>query len=90
MPRKKSNRLQHAVALVYEQGELPPQFGVGGSGVVVEQIIGLAREKDIFVHNSKDLVALLMRVDLDGRIPIDLYKATAEILTWLYKLEHSK
>jgi len=42
------------------------------------------------VHESKDLVALLMQVDLDDHIPPALYQAIAEILSWLYRLEEGK
>ena len=33
------------------------------------------------------MVSLLMQVDLDARIPPELYKAVAELLAWLYRLE---
>ncbi len=42
------------------------------------------------MHESKDLVALLMQVDLDQHIPPELYLAIAEILAWLYQLEEDK
>ena len=42
------------------------------------------------MHESKDLVALLMQVDLDDHIPPALYQAIAEILAWLYRLEEEK
>ena len=40
------------------------------------------------MHESPELVSLLMQVDLDQRIPPDLYVAVAELLAWLYRLEH--
>jgi flagellar biosynthesis protein len=33
------------------------------------------------------MVALLMQVDLDDRIPPQLYLAVAELLAWLYRVE---
>ena len=39
------------------------------------------------MHESPELVALLMQVDLDARIPPELYVAVAELLAWLYSLE---
>jgi flagellar biosynthesis protein len=33
------------------------------------------------------MVSLLMQVDLDARIPPELYQAVAELLAWLYRLE---
>ena len=39
------------------------------------------------MHESKDLVAMLMQVDLDRHIPPELYLVIAELLAWLYRLE---
>jgi flagellar biosynthesis protein len=33
------------------------------------------------------MVGLLMQVDLDSRIPPQLYQAVAELLAWLHRLE---
>jgi flagellar biosynthesis protein len=33
------------------------------------------------------LVALLMQVELDSSIPPALYRAVAELLAWLYRIE---
>ena len=41
----------------------------------------------MFVHESEDLVGLLMQVELDENIPPQLYLAVAELLAWLYRLE---
>jgi flagellar biosynthesis protein len=32
-------------------------------------------------------VALLMQVDLDTKIPPTLYRAVAELLAWLYRID---
>jgi flagellar biosynthesis protein len=83
-----ANPGQQAVALVYEHGDFAPKVVAKGRGVVAEQIIARAKEHGIFVHESKELVSLLMRVDLDDQIPSALYQAIAELLVWLYALEH--
>jgi flagellar biosynthesis protein len=41
----------------------------------------------VYVHESPELVALLMQVDLERHIPPQLYIAVAELLAWLYRLE---
>ena len=41
----------------------------------------------MYVHESPELVSLLMQVDLDERIPPQLYIVIAELLAWLYKIE---
>lgn len=81
------NPRQQAIALAYETGDYAPRVVAKGRGVIAEQIIARARENKVFVHESKELVALLMQVDLDDHIPPALYLAIAEILAWLYRLE---
>jgi flagellar biosynthesis protein len=83
----KAKILQQAVALTYEHGEFAPKVLASGKGLVAEQIIAKAKEHQIYIHESKDLVGLLMQVDLDENIPPALYQAVAEILAWLYRLE---
>ena len=58
-----------------------------GRGALAETIIARAREAGVYVHESPELVAVLMQVDLDERIPPELYRAVAELLAWLYRLE---
>lgn len=78
---------QSAVALAYEGGTGAPRVVAKGSGLIAEQIIERAREHGVFVHESKELVSLLLQVDLDQEIPPALYRAVAELLAWLYRLE---
>jgi flagellar biosynthesis protein len=61
-----------------------------GQGLVAGQIIERAQEAGVFVHESKELVALLMEVDLDRQIPPALYRAIAELLAWLYHIESAQ
>ena len=82
-----NHQQQQAVALAYESGEFAPRVLAKGRGAIAEHIIGIAQEKGVFVHESKELVSMLMQVDLDEHIPPELYQAIAEILTWLYRLE---
>ena len=83
----RSTPTRQAVVLAYEQGECAPRVVAQGRGVVAEQIIARAKEHKIFVHKSKELVGLLMKVDLDDHIPAALYQAIAELLAWIYRLE---
>jgi flagellar biosynthesis protein len=83
----KRQTLQEAVALAYETGDFAPKVLAKGRGAIAEHIIALAKEQGVFVHESKDLVSMLMQVDLDDHIPAELYQAIAEILAWLYRLE---
>lgn len=79
-----------AVALAYEPGDTAPRVVAKGRGLIAQEIIERAREAGVFVHESPELVSLLMQVDLDDRIPPQLYVAIAELLAWLYTLEQKK
>lgn len=80
--------MQQAIALTYEVGASAPRVVAKGRGVIAQRIIEEAKAHNIFVHESKELVALLMQVNLDDQIPPALYAAIAEILAWLYRLEN--
>jgi len=84
---KTNPRIQNAVALAYHEGISAPKVVAKGKGVIAEQIIAKAKEHGVYVHESKELVSLLMQVDLDDSIPPLLYVAVAELLAWLYRLE---
>lgn len=82
--------LQQAVALTYENGAPAPKVVAKGRGLVAEQIISVALEAGVFIHESKELVSLLMDVDLDQQIPPTLYRTIAELLAWLYHIESAQ
>lgn len=76
-----------AVALAYAPGDAAPKVIAKGRGLIADEIIARAHQHDIYVHESAELVALLMQVDLDAHIPPQLYVAVAELLAWLYRIE---
>jgi flagellar biosynthesis protein len=84
------DRRASAVALAYQPGEAAPQVVAKGRGVIAEAIIAKARESGVYVHESPELVGLLMKVDLDRYIPPELYIAVAELLAWLHRLEQGE
>lgn len=76
-----------AVALAYGAGDAAPRVVAKGRGMVADEIIRRAREAGVFVHESREMVSLLMGLDLDQRIPPELYVAVAELLAWIYRIE---
>jgi flagellar biosynthesis protein len=87
MTRHKDD-VRRAAALSYKQGYYAPVVVAQGKGVIAEAIIACAREAGVYVHESPELVKLLMQVDMDKYIPPELYRAVAEVLVWLYAMEH--
>lgn len=75
-----------AVALAYAQGRGAPRVSAKGRGLIAEEIIRRAKEAGIYVHESRELVGLLMQVDLDRHIPPQLYVVVAELFAWLHRV----
>ncbi|WP_179402903.1 EscU/YscU/HrcU family type III secretion system export apparatus switch protein [Burkholderia guangdongensis] len=82
---------KRAAALVYDAkgGDTAPRVIAKGYGAVAEMIVARARDAGLYVHTAPEMVSLLMQVDLDARIPPQLYQAVAELLAWLYALERN-
>jgi len=78
---------QAAVALAYKGDGSAPQVVAKGRGLLAQAIIERAHQHGVYVHESRELVALLIQLDLDQRIPPELYRAVAELLVWVYRLE---
>jgi flagellar biosynthesis protein len=76
-----------AIALSYADKNRAPIVVAKGYGAVADSIVQRARESGLYVHESPDLMKLLMQVKLDAEIPPQLYLAIAEVLAWLYRLE---
>ncbi|MBU6505069.1 MAG: EscU/YscU/HrcU family type III secretion system export apparatus switch protein [Betaproteobacteria bacterium] len=90
MSRPPDPKRQTAVALAYQSQDSAPRVVAKGRGLVAQAIIARAREHGVFVHESEELVSLLMQVELDRQIPSELYLAVAELLAWLYRLERGE
>jgi flagellar biosynthesis protein len=85
-----SKRLSTAVALRYVDGDAAPALVAKGRGPIADEIIRRAHEAGVLVHESRELVSLLMQVDLDAHIPAALYVAVAELLAWIYRVERER
>ncbi|MBU6459485.1 MAG: EscU/YscU/HrcU family type III secretion system export apparatus switch protein [Proteobacteria bacterium] len=81
--------LPSAVAIAYQEDDSAPRVVAKGRGLLAEMIIEKAKAAGVYVHESPALVSLLMQIDLDEHIPPELYRAVAELLAWLYRLEEA-
>ncbi|MDR5786132.1 MULTISPECIES: EscU/YscU/HrcU family type III secretion system export apparatus switch protein [unclassified Caballeronia] len=83
---------RQATALAYDAGnrEATPRVVAKGYGIVADMIVQRAKEAGLYVHESPEMVSLLMQVDLDAHIPPALYQAVAELLSWVYRLENEE
>jgi flagellar biosynthesis protein len=87
MMNNSEHPISTAVALTYSPEDGAPKVVAKGKGLIAEEIIARANEHGVFIHQSKELVSLLMKVDLDDNIPPALYAVVAELLAWLYYIE---
>ena len=72
MAKRHADSLKTAVALAYSQTDAAPRVVAKGRGLIAEQIIARAHEHGVYVHESPELVSLLLQIDLDQRIPPQL------------------
>jgi len=74
-----------AVALTYDE-ERPPFVSAKGRGLIADEILRIAREHDILVHEDPALVETLALLELGQQIPENLFKAIAEVIAFAYSL----
>lgn len=77
-----------AVALHYK-GERAPKVVAKGGGLVAERIIAAAKDHGVPLQEDAELAAVLAQLDLNAKIPRDLYVAVAEVLKFVWGLEKS-
>ena len=82
-------KLREAVALAYRESDAAPKVVAKGRGLIADEIMARAKEHGVYVHESPELLSLLTQIDLDQHIPANLYAAVAELLAWLYRMEHA-
>jgi len=80
-PHKKSL----AVALHYEQPGTP-RVVAKGQGEIGQKIIETAREHGVPIEENASLAGALSEVEIGDEIPVELYKAVAEVLIFIMRM----
>jgi flagellar biosynthesis protein len=78
-------RNQLAVALQYDKAGAP-RVVAKGRGSIGEKIIEIAKAHDIPIEENEVLAGALANVELGDEIPVELYKAVAEVLVFVLRL----
>jgi len=81
-----SAKVQKAAALKYEKSKGAPRVIAKGKGLSAQKIIEIAKENNLPIRQDEDLVELLSKVELDKEVPENLYKAVAEVFSFIYKM----
>ena len=76
-----------AVALKYDQkSDRAPRVIAKGRGNIAEKIIDVAKENNVPLYEDKNLIQILEALELESEIQPELYRAVAEVLAFIYRL----
>ncbi len=75
-----------AVGLSYD-GQGAPKIVAKGHGALADEIISLAKEHGVLVHEDENLNRLLQQMELGSEIPQELYLLIAELIAFSYVLQ---
>lgn len=85
-----SAKVRRAAALAYKPGkDTAPKVTASGRGKVAERIIAAAREAGVPVREDAALAEILSHIDPGEEIPPESYRAVAEILAFLYRMDRA-
>ncbi len=83
---EKREKVKKAAALRYDHGQDERPFVVSrGEGVVAEEILRVARERNIPIKQDEGLVDSLLRLNYMQEIPEELFYLAAEVLVFAYQ-----
>lgn len=75
-----------ATALQYE-GKNAPTVTAKGHGELAEDIIAVAKQHGVLIHQDDELSKLLSQLQLGEQIPAQLYVVIAELIAFSYVLQ---
>ncbi|MDL2275263.1 flagellar biosynthesis protein FlhB [Desulfosarcina sp. OttesenSCG-928-G10] len=83
-----TNPTHLAIAIRYEEGMHAPTVVAKGAGLIAEKIKEIAEAHSIPHVENKPLAQTLFKsTEIGDFIPVDLYKAVAEVLAYVYRLK---
>jgi len=68
-------------------GQAAPLIVAKGHGQLAKDIIELAREHGVLIHEDAELTRLLSKLELGEQIPRELYLIIAELIAFSYVLQ---
>lgn len=80
-----------AAAVAYDpERDSAPRVKASGRGRVAEKILEIAAAAGVPVRQDSALAEVLSKLDQGEEIPAETYRAVAEILAFLYRLDRSQ
>jgi len=79
--------MKKAAALRYDTAkEKAPRVVAKGQGKSAQNIIKIAELHNLPIKKDEDLIELLSKVELDKEVPEALYRAVAEVFSFIYRV----
>ncbi|MCT1904154.1 EscU/YscU/HrcU family type III secretion system export apparatus switch protein [Oceanobacillus sojae] len=83
-----NEKRKKAVALSYEQNmDDAPKVTASGKGFLAEEIIERAIEHNIPILEDPTLVELLGELDINEKIPEELFQVVSEVFAFIYRAD---
>jgi len=80
-------KIPKAVALRYDKDkDAAPRVIAKGRGDIAKKIIEIADANNLPLYDDKNLIQILEALELETEIPPELYRAVAEVLAFVYRL----
>jgi len=87
----KGKSIKRAVALRYlPEQDQAPKVTAKGTGHVAQKIIDLALKHGVPIREDPALVQVLAQLDFYQEIPPSIYVVVAEILAFVYSMNHRR
>ena len=85
------NKIKKAAALSYNEAtDNAPKIVAKGKGDIADNIIKIAQNNKIPIKKDEDLIELLSQIEINKEIPTNLYKAVAEIFSFIYDISNKE
>ncbi|MDQ0350606.1 flagellar biosynthesis protein [Alkalibacillus filiformis] len=79
---------KEAIALRYDEDRNDaPEVIAKGKGLMAEEILSRAGDHDVPVYEDPALMELMGELNINEKIPEDLYQAVAEVFAFIYQLD---
>lgn len=83
-----TNPTHYAVALKYDEVEMEaPTVVAKGADLVALRIREIALENKVPIVENPPLARALFKVEIDQTVPLDAYKAVAEVISYVWRLK---
>lgn len=86
-----ADNVRKAAAVSYRPDkDAAPRVTASGRGAIAEKILDTAQAAGVPVREDPALAEILARLDPGEEIPAETYRAVAEILAFLYRMDRGR